>query len=118
MDATPENVHLKQREGVLEIDWDDGRHSRFSLRYLRGWCPCALCQGHLHGVTKFVDHPAPRLLGAEPVGTYAMRLQWADGHQTGIYAFRYLRAIEDKPPAEGPTNGELLAEAAAPEPGA
>lgn len=115
MNVTPTNVHLKQREGVLEIEWDDGHHSRYALRYLRGWCPCAVCQGHIHGVTNFIDQPAPRLLGAEPVGTYAMRLQWADGHQTGIYAFRYLRAIEDNPPAEGPANADLLAEAGATE---
>lgn len=116
MTSTPTDVHLREREGVLEIDWTDGHRSRFSLRYLRGWCPCAVCQGHLHGVTTFVDQPAPRLLGAEPVGTYAMRLQWSDGHRTGIYAFRYLRAIEHAPPAEGPSNEQLLAAGAQGEP--
>lgn len=110
MNPTPTEVHLREREGVLDIRWDDDVETRFALRYLRGWCPCAVCQGHLHGVTTFVDRPALRLHGVEAVGAYAMRLLWADGHKTGIYAFSYLRRIAEEPPAEGPTNAEVLAE--------
>ena len=106
----PTEVRLKSEQKVLEISWEDGHESRLSLAYLRGWCPCAVCQGHLHGVTRFHSGANAKLMDVEAVGAYAMRLRWADGHQTGIYAFRYLRAIEETPPADGPTNASLLAE--------
>ena len=42
-----------------------------------------------------------------PVGSYAIRPRWNDGHTTGIYAFNYLQKIAAAPPGEGPTNDEL-----------
>lgn len=106
--AEPTEVHLHQAEKVLDITWDDGTTNRFALAYLRGWCPCAVCQGHFAAKMVFQTGVDTRLIDVEPVGGYAMRLHWGDGHKSGIYAFDYLRRIAQTPPDEGPTNEELL----------
>jgi DUF971 family protein len=51
-----------------------------------------MCQGHA-ATTKYLGCVDQKLLRVEPVGNYALSITWADGHSTGIYAFRYLRAI-------------------------
>lgn len=104
----PVELHLRAAESALEITWDDGTNSRFSLQYLRGWCPCAKCQGHFSGTYRFIDVPGVKLINVEPVGSYAIRPVWSDGHSTGMYAFPYLRSLADGPPAEGPTNASFL----------
>lgn len=108
MKVHPQEVELKAQERVLNIRWSDGQSTRFSLRYLRGWCPCAACQGHFNAQKTFVEVEDPQLVNVEPVGSYAMRLYWSDGHQSGIFAFDYLLELAAGPPSEGPTNEELL----------
>ena len=111
MSVQPTEVHLRQAERRLEITWDDGVVTQFSLRFLRGWCPCAKCQGHFVNEMKFIEGVSTDLSDVQPVGGYALRPTWADGHQSGIYAFRYLRKIATEPPGEGPTNDDLLVDA-------
>jgi DUF971 family protein len=110
MQPQPTEVHLKEKEGILEITWDDDRHDTFALSYLRGWCPCASCQGHFSMKKTFIEGVSTELVDVEPVGGYAMRLKWADGHSTGIYSFEYLRKIAESPPDEGPSNQQCLSE--------
>jgi DUF971 family protein len=107
---TPVSLHLKKSEALL-ITWADGRHSIFPLRMLRRYCPCAGCQGerdllgrkHMPIVQTTYDGPITAN-GAELVGNYALRIDWADGHSAGIYTFAYLRELdgvtsEGEPPA-------------------
>ena len=77
---------------LLAADWRDGHVSVFPLAYLRGWCPCAGCQGH-SGRPGWVEPPADglRLTAIQPVGAYAIALAWSDGHGTGIHPFEALR---------------------------
>ncbi|MCA9603345.1 MAG: DUF971 domain-containing protein [Polyangiales bacterium] len=77
---------------VLEIDWADGHMGHYPHRLLRGFCPCAHCQGH-QGPILFREGGSLELETIEEVGNYALRLGWADGHGTGIYAFPYLRDL-------------------------
>lgn len=79
---------------VTEIDWGDGHKGIYPHEFLRGYCPCAGCQGH-SGEIKFVQHqgPALELEEIEAVGSYALRLVWFDGHSSGIYSYRYLRTL-------------------------
>jgi DUF971 family protein len=105
----PVEIHLSEADATLAIRWDDGAATTYHLRYLRGWCPCAKCQGHFSGTYRFIDSPGVRLLDVEPVGAYAIRPVWSDGHSSGMYAFPYLRALADGPPAEGPTDAECAA---------
>lgn len=83
--------HVKANQ-VVRITWDDGHAGEYAEAYLRGWCPCALCQGH-GPQRRFIDVPEAQLVGIQPVGNYAIEFRWRDGHSTGIYTYDYLRAL-------------------------
>lgn len=87
-------VELRAPRGarVLEIDWDDGHCGVYPHELLRGYCPCAHCQGH-EGPIRFVEGGNLELEDIQQVGNYALRLVWGDGHQTGIYSYRFLREL-------------------------
>jgi len=76
------------------LTWSDGHAAEFGDAYLRGWCPCALCQGHDN--VEIVFHPPSSGVEAgsvQPVGSYGISITWSDGHATGIYRFAFLREI-------------------------
>jgi DUF971 family protein len=101
----PKNVRVKKTQGTgMEIEWADGHQSAWSFAWLRNACPCATCHeereatGRAPGVAKpkpaqllpmFEAPPAPKEV--TPVGRYAIRFDWNDGHQSGIYSWEYLR---------------------------
>ena len=99
----PEHIAISKSKG-LKIDWKDQHHSEYSLAYLRDECPCATCTG-AHGTepqkTNYSAPPSPfqmykpvlKMLNVEPVGQYAIRIEWSDGHNTGIYSFDHFRKI-------------------------
>ncbi len=97
---------------VTEIDWGDGHKGIYPHRILRGYCPCAGCQGH-SGTIRFVppEETELELEDIEPVGSYALRLQWFDGHGSGLYSYVYLRALchcaECHPEGDGGDHPEL-----------
>lgn len=95
-------VLLTSGEGV-HIEWRDAHQSRYTFPYLREQCPCATCRdrraqgqsvvvSRLRGDLPVYQEPA-RALRAEPVGHYALRFDFSDGHGTGIYSFEFFRAI-------------------------
>jgi DUF971 family protein len=79
---------------VTEIDWADGHKGRYPHEILRGYCPCAGCQGH-SGEIKFIEPKAMQLEidRFDPVGRYALQIVWFDGHDTGLYSYKYLRSL-------------------------
>lgn len=79
---------------VTQIDWADGHKGIYPHVILRGYCPCAGCQGH-SGEIKFVkaEGVALELDDLDKVGNYALQLKWFDGHSSGIYSYRYLRSL-------------------------
>ena len=95
----PEHIAVSKSKGI-KIDWKDGHRSEYELRYLRDHCPCAQCAG-VHGAPPAAAPPNPlqlykpalRIDDLEPVGGYAIRLRWNDGHNTGIYSYEYLRSV-------------------------
>ena len=99
----PEHIAISKSKGI-EIDWKDGHHSSLGTEYLRDWCPCANCTG-AHGTEprkKTTETPGnpfqmftPRakMVSIEPVGSYALKISWNDGHDTGIYSYDHLREI-------------------------
>jgi DUF971 family protein len=81
-------------ERRLRLTWSDGHTADYDYDYLRGWCPCAGCQGHSGLAITF--HPAAGRVTAgsiQAVGNYAISIGWSDGHATGIYRFDFMREI-------------------------
>lgn len=92
----PIEVELRGAEDGVRVTWADDHISFYPLKYLRGFCPCAVCQGH--GSTwSYVPIEAPKVTGIEEVGNYALNIVWSDGagrpHTTGIYSFDILREL-------------------------
>ena len=94
--------------GEVQIVWLDAHDSVYPLAYLREKCPCATCRG-THGTpTTLVrqsrgglpivqnarrKEPSTEVKSVVPVGKYAIRFTWGDGHDGGIYSWRFLRSI-------------------------
>jgi len=98
---------------TLELGWPGDVLHRLPHRLLRGYCPCAGCQGH-EGSIKFVKPSSDimtELDKIDPVGNYALQLTWFDGHSSGLYSYKYLRALchcdECRPGAAKEERGEL-----------
>ncbi|HYC57179.1 MAG TPA: P-loop NTPase [Candidatus Binatia bacterium] len=92
----PEPVDISRDDAarIVRVRWSDDVTTSYTYSGLRGWCPCAQCQGH-SGQTRFVEVDDPMLVGHEGVGRYAIRFLWADGHSTGMYSYDWLREIAD-----------------------
>ncbi|MFT4045781.1 MAG: DUF971 domain-containing protein [Solimonas sp.] len=87
----PELIRLHRKTRVLELGWADGRNVRLPCEYLRVFSPSAELRGH--------GLPEPMLVGGkrevniariEPVGSYAVRLVFDDGHDSGLYSWDVL----------------------------
>jgi len=89
----------------LRIRWQDGHESAYPFDLLRKDCPCALCND-LRSKASASAGPTLTVLSGpvtkagevqvdevSPVGRYALSFAWSDGHDSGIYAFEYLRAL-------------------------
>jgi DUF971 family protein len=90
----PTEIRRQEDRRTLVVTWNDGHRSEYDYDYLRGYCPCAMCQGH--AALEIQYHPPPRpvlLHKIEQVGNYAVSFLWSDGHATGIYRFDFLRDI-------------------------
>ena len=98
----PEHIAISKSTGI-QIDWRDGHHSAYSLAYLRDECPCATCTGSHGTPPQRSDYakqelfpmykPSLKMNSVEPLGSYAIRIFWNDGHSTGMYSFDHLRNI-------------------------
>lgn len=87
----PSELKLRQAEKRLEVTFDDG--TRFSLpaEYLRVESPSAEVQGHTPSQKQIVSGRADvGILRLEPIGHYGVRIVFDDGHDTGIFSWRYL----------------------------
>ena len=83
---------------TLAIDWADGARSLIDVRALRLACGCARCVDEWTGEPLLApDSVAPDVapVGIQPVGRYAIKIRWSDGHDTGIYPFERLRRLAD-----------------------
>jgi DUF971 family protein len=87
----PTAVTLHQASRVLEIGFDDGSVFRLPCEYLRVYSPSAEVRGHGPGQEVLqVGKRDVAISAIEPVGHYALRPSFSDGHDTGIYSWDYL----------------------------
>jgi DUF971 family protein len=83
-------------KGVLGIEWNDGHKGIYPVRYLRQHCPCAACTDEWTGQLRLKPDDVPlliMLMDIEPVGRYAFKITWSDGHDTGLYTYTLLRKM-------------------------
>ena len=93
----PVEMRLKTAERRLEIDFDDGRSFSLPAEYLRVESPSAEVQGHGPSQKTIVAGKREVAITAvEPVGNYAVRLVFQDGHDTGLYSWPYLYELGDQ----------------------
>ena len=91
---TPTEIRLKRAEQRLEVDFDDASRFAFPAEFLRVESPSAEVQGH--GPDERRTVPGKRhvgITGVEPVGHYAVRILFDDGHDTGIFSWDYLHQL-------------------------
>lgn len=98
-------IDVQQIGHELALRWDDGSETFLPLEHLRRACPCAGCKGEtdvMGNVYKGPDVPLKPesfvLRRLTPVGTYALQPTWADGHNSGLFTFDYLRQLASPPP--------------------
>jgi len=103
----PRSVDVKLTAGTgVDIEWRDGHRSSYTFQFLRDACPCAMCNEERNRVGRKPGEgmkseagvlplfkPVARATEAEPVGRYAIRFTWNDGHAHGIYSWEYLREV-------------------------
>ena len=99
----PAGITANRETSELIIEWKDGHSSRIPLSLLRNACPCAECRGGHEKMSSdpdpqvftlpLDDSPETRIQNLEAVGSYAITITWEDGHDYGIYNWRYLRSL-------------------------
>lgn len=80
---------------TITLRWDDGHETKYRARDLRLACRCALCIEETSGRPLLEPSTVPDNVRAKSislVGQYAIAIEWSDGHSSGIYNFRDLRA--------------------------
>ena len=90
----PVEIRLRTRSRLLEVSFDDGARFELPAEYLRVYSPSAEVKSH--GVETGVLVTGKENVGiraVEPVGHYAVRLLFDDGHDTGLYTWKYLREL-------------------------
>ncbi len=90
----PTEIRLKQAERLLEVSFEDGASFRLPAEYLRVESPSAEVQGHGPSQKQIIGGCARvGIERLEPIGHYAVRIVFDDGHDTGIFSWRYLRQL-------------------------
>ncbi len=92
----PTEIRLKQDRRALAVAFDDGVAIELPAEMLRVLSPSAEVQGHSAEQRKTVGGKKDVAITAvDPVGNYAVRLTFNDGHDTGIFTWGYLRKLGD-----------------------
>ena len=98
---------LRRDPRTLSILWEDGHRDDFDVRDLRLACHCALCIEEMSG-RKLLD---PKMIRSDvsprqivSIGNYAIKFDWSDGHNSGIYSFNDLRVLGESAAAKSVEN--------------
>jgi DUF971 family protein len=90
----PTDIKLRSRSRLLEVTFDDGARFELPFEYLRVYSPSAEVRGHGPGQeTLQLGKHEVVITKVEPVGHYAVRLVFDDGHDTGLYTWAYLHEL-------------------------
>jgi DUF971 family protein len=102
-EANPTSITADRKQAQLTVIWTDGHTSIYPFDLLRAACPCAGCRGgHEHMSAEpdpavfdvaYPDSAKTHMRSIEGVGSYAITIDWEDGHHYGIYNWHYLKAL-------------------------
>jgi DUF971 family protein len=93
-DPWPTELRLDKERRVLTVTFDDGRSFALPAEFLRVLSPSAEVQGHSEDQRVTVaGKKGVGILRIEPVGNYAVRVVFDDGHDTGLFVWEYLREL-------------------------
>jgi len=90
----PTDIKVRTQSRLLDVRFDDGSHFELPFEYLRVFSPSAEVAGH--GAGEGVLQTGKQnvgISGVEPVGNYALRLLFDDGHNTGLYTWTVLHEL-------------------------
>jgi len=92
-------VLKKEGDDKLVIEWNDGHRGEYRWSHLRAHCPCAGCRGEQEQppdpfrILKPTELVPLKPVSFEPVGYYAYRIVWSDGHDSGLFTLEHLRDL-------------------------
>jgi DUF971 family protein len=92
----PKSIKAIRDLRVLEIGWNDGAVQRIAFKTLRSQCPCAGCVDELTGIRTLDVEAIPKDIAPSKIelcGNYALKIDWNDGHSTGLYTWQRLADI-------------------------
>jgi len=92
--VNPTELKLRTKSRVLEVAFDDGSRFELPFEYLRVFSPSAEVRGHGPGQeTLQLGKHEVGIKAIDPIGNYAVRLVFDDGHDTGLYTWDYLHEL-------------------------
>ncbi len=103
IEPKPTGITANRQTREVVVTWSDGHTSTYPFMLLRAACPCASCRGGHEYMSAepdakvfevhLPDSPRTTMRKLEAVGSYAITIEWEDGHHYGIFNWHYLRAL-------------------------
>ncbi len=91
---TPKEIKLHQKSKLLEIIFDDNTECKLSCEMLRVYSPSAEVQGHSPDQAVLqIGKENVNIIEILPVGNYAIKIKFSDGHDTGLFSWSYLHNL-------------------------
>lgn len=93
----PSSIKIRRGSQCLELHYSDGRALSLPFEYLRVYSPSAEVRGHGGGEGRLIAGKAHvSITDAEPVGNYALKLTFDDGHDSGLFTWEYFQELADE----------------------
>lgn len=93
----PTEIKLHSRSRILDVTFDDGVNFQLSCEFLRVYSPSAAVRGHGPGQEVLqLNKELVNIKAIEPVGMYAVKLVFDDGHDSGLYSWQYLYELGEE----------------------
>lgn len=94
MSQIPTEITLRKESRILTLSYEDGRRFDLPCEYLRVYAPSADVSGFDAKLTVYKEQVNIEQL--EPIGAYAVRIRFDDGHKSGVYSWEYLYELGEQ----------------------